>query len=201
VNNTNRFLNRTFSFLIGLLLLVLGVGTLAVATVTNVRDTYTNAAPTAVETVTGWFVAAPIPELQHSWWFIAVIGVLVLLIILLIMFIFRQGHGYTKTLFVNSPAGVGQITVDAKVAEQLMQGALDEHPELVSSRVRTYAVDGTPVLKISTTARRGVSSMRIVNDVETTLASLSALLGREIPAAVQIGGGVRAATSAPVQLR
>jgi hypothetical protein len=201
MNNTNRFLNRTFSFIVGLILAAVGVGVILVVTIPQVRDAYKNTAPTVLDNVTSWFVAAPIPGLQHSWWFIALIAALVLLIILLMVFVFRQGHGHTGTLFTNTPTGQGHITVDSKVAEQLMQSALNEHTELVSSRVSIYEVNGTPVLKISTTARRGVSPKQIVEDVEDTLASLNVLLGRDVPAAVQIGGGFRAATSKPARLR
>lgn len=201
MNNTNRFLNRAFSFIVGLILAALGVGVILVVTIPQVRDAYNNTAPTVVDIVTGWFVAAPIPGLQHSWWYIALIAALVLLIILLLVFIFRQGHGHTGTLFTNTPTEQGHITVDSKVAEQLMQSALNEHTELVSSRVSIYEVNGVPVLKISTTARRGVSPKQIVEDVEHTLVSLNALLGRDVPAAVQIGGGFRAAASKPLGLR
>jgi hypothetical protein len=201
MNNTNRFLNRTFSFIIGLVLLALGSGAIAVAAIPQIRNGFLDTAPTVVDAVTGWFAAAPIPGLQHSWWYLALIVALVLLIILLVMFIFRQGHGRTGTLFTDTPAGQGQVIVDSTVAEHLMQSALDEYPELVSSRISTYEVNGTPVLKISTTARRGVSPKQIVDDVENTLTALSAVLGREVPAAVQVGGGFRASTTKATRLR
>ncbi|MBC7725500.1 MAG: hypothetical protein H7146_12280 [Burkholderiaceae bacterium] len=200
MNNTNRFLNRTFAFVVGLVLLVLGVGAVVVGAVQQVRDGFAETAPTVVDTVTGWFAAAPVPGLEHSWWYIAIIAVLVLLIVLLLVFIFRQGRGHTGTLFTDAPTGEGQVTVDSRVAEQLMQSALDAHPELVSSRISTYDVAGTPVLKIRATARRGVSPKLVVDVVESHLASLGAMLGREVPAAIQVSGGFRAQTSKTTRL-
>ena len=200
MNSTNRFLNRTFAFIVGLVLLVVGLGTAAVAAIPQIRDGWKTTAPDVLQTTAGWFSASSIPGVQHSWWYILVIAVLVLLIVLLLVFIFRQGRGHTGTLFTDTPAGQGQVTVESRIAEQLMQAALDEHAELVSSRVSTYDVNGTPVLKISTTARRGVSPKQIVDEVENNLASLSAMLGRDIPAAIQVGGGFRALTSKTTRL-
>jgi hypothetical protein len=90
---------------------------------------------------------------------------------------------------------VGTIIIDSVVAERAIQDALDGRPEFISSRVSTYRVRDTPVLKISVTCRRGVSPRDVTNIIENTLTAFDALLGREIPTLIQISGGFRARIS------
>jgi hypothetical protein len=201
MNSTNRFLNRAFAFVVGLIVLALGLGAIAVASVPVVRAGYRETAPTVVEDLTGFFAASPVPGLLHSWWFIALIAALVVLVILLLLFVLRQGRGHTGTLFASTSKTEGPVIVDSKVAEQLLETALDGRSELVSSRVSTYDIDGTPVLKISATAKRGVSPRHVVDLVERHVAAMNSLLGRDIPAAIQVSGGFRARSGRATRLQ
>ena len=201
MNNTNRALNRFFIFLVGLLLFIVGVAALAFAVLPDIQSGWKKTAPTVRDTASGWFAAAHIPDTEVSWWWIAVLAVLVLLIVLLLVFIFRQGHGHTSKFISTTPNGHGRTIIDSKVAEQLVQDALTDHPALVSSHVSTYLVKKTPVLKVSATARRGVSPSDVIATAETALTSLDQLVGQHVLASVQIGGGFRARTAKTTRLQ
>ena len=81
------------------------------------------------------------------------------------------------------------------MAEQLLQQALDEYPEFLSTRVSTYRVTRDAVLKISVTCRRGTSPTDVVHIVEQALSALDGLLGLRILALLQISGGFRVRAS------
>ena len=201
MNNTNRGLNRSLIFLVGLVLLILGAAAVALGSLAPVQDSWKSTAPEVNRSVSGWFSAAAIPGTGVSWWSIAALVVLVVVVVALIVFIFRQGHGHTARLIDNGATADGQTYVESRVAEQLLQDALDDHPELISSHVSTYLVRGLPVLKVAATARRGVSPTAVVDTVESALESLGHLLGQPVPASVQVSGGFRARSTATTRLQ
>ena len=195
MNSTNRGLNRAVIALVGLVLMAAGTIAVLIGLVPAVRDGWRSGAPGVFGTVTGWLRSTPLSDTGSSWLWVALIAVLVLAIILLLAFVLRQGHGRTGQLLNDSPTEHGTTVIDARVAEQAMQGALDERSELVSSHVSASTVRGRTVLDIKATARRGVSPKDVTTMVEESLRALDALIGREIPALLQISGGFRARTS------
>jgi hypothetical protein len=201
MNNTNRALNRGVVLVIGLVVLALGAAAIAVGSLPAVSNAWKDVAPQVRTTLSGWFTSAPIAGTTVDWWWIAVLAALLVMVILLVVFIFRQGHGHTARFLDDAPTADGSTIVDSKVAEQLVQDALDGHPELVSSHVSTYRVRRTPVLKVSATARRGVSPREVVDTVETALDSLEKLLGHPVLASVQVSGGFRARLSSTTRLQ
>ena len=200
MNNTNRALNRSFSAVIGLILLAMGLAILLVAAMpqlaATVRSRYQDTLSGAARVVH----SAPLPGGTGSWWLIAVLVPLIVLALLLLRFIFQQGHGHTATLIStpNSPAGT--VSIDSRVAERLLGDALENHRALVASHVSTYDVRGTPVLKVAVLARRGASPTDITKAITPLLHALNSVLGREVVASIQIGAGLRTRTVAPTRL-
>ncbi|WP_165066725.1 Asp23/Gls24 family envelope stress response protein [Marisediminicola senii] len=200
MNNTNRALNRTVVIVTGIVLMALGAGAIAVALLPDVRSAWGDTAPGVFDTVTGWFRATPMVDTGNSWIWVGIIAALVLAVVAAIVFMLRQGHGHTGTLLTDDPTDHGTTTIDTKVAEDAVQEALENRPELLSTRVSTYSVRGTPMLKVSVTARRGVSPREVTTMVDEVLHNLDALLGAEIPALVHISGGFRARTKAAARV-
>lgn len=201
MNNTNRGMNRAFIFIIGLILVALGVVAIALTTVPAITDAWDSVAPQAERNVDGVLESTPLGVTGQSWLWIAVIAVCVILIALLAAFIFRQGHGQTARLVSRRlSSDSGRVTVESAVAEQSLGAALAARPEFVASHVSTYEVKGQPVLKISATARRGVSPREIIGAIEPLVRSWDSLLGEEIPVLVSIGGGFRTRVSKPTRL-
>ena len=195
MNSTNRALNRTFVTVIGVLTLLAGAALIAIVAVPRVRSEYRDTAPAIHGDITGWFKSTPLPGTGTSWGWILILALLVLIVVLLLILVFRQGRGHHDVLLNEHTTTTGATIIDAAVAEQAIRNELDDRPEFVASRVSTYLVRGTSVLKISVTCRRGVSPRDVVTTIEGTLAALDALLGQQIPALIQISGGFRARLS------
>jgi hypothetical protein len=195
MNNTNRVLNRILIAVIGLLTLLIGAALVAVATLPVMRDTYGNTAPGIHAAVIGWLKTMPLFDTGSSWGWVFVLAILVLVVILLLVFIFRQGHGRQGILLTEHTTQVGTTVIDSNLAEQAIQDDLEGHHEFIASHVSTYQVRGIPVLKISVTCRRGVSPRDVTTMIEKTLTAFDTMLGRQIPALIQISGGMRARLS------
>lgn len=192
MNNTNRALNRILIAVIGLLTSLIGAAVLAVATLPAIRAAYKSTAPDIHDGIAGWLKAIPLFDTGSSWGWIFVLAGLVLIITLLLVFIFRQGHGRENILLKEPATQAGTTIIDSTVAEHAIQDDLDGRPEFIGSSVSTHWVHGTPVLKISVTCRRGVSPRDVTTIIENTLTAFDALLGRQVPALIEIRGGMRA---------
>lgn len=200
MNNTNRAVNRGLLLVTGLVLVALAVVLALVATQSSAQNAWKQAASTVRSTVTGWFQATPLTMslpggAAHSWLWLPVVAVLLLIVIALLGIILRQGQGRTTHLVSDYTPDGGGTVVDSAVAEQSLQHALSDHPEFLSTRVSTYRIARSAVLKIAVTCRRGTNPADAVRVVEHTLLALDDLLGRRIPALVQISGGFRVRTS------
>jgi len=195
MNNTNRALNRALILVVGLLTLLAGAALVAITTLPVIRADYRASAPRVHGELTGWFKTIPLAETGTSWGWILILAALVLIVVLLLIFIFRQGHGHDDTLLREDTTPGGATVIDSDVAEQAIQHDLDGRPELLASHVSTYRVRRTAVLKVSVTCRRGESPRQLAEQIENTLTALDTLLGRHIPALIQISGGFRARLS------
>lgn len=200
MTNTNRGLNRLFTFIVGLIIFILGIATAAIHVMPAIRTGWEITAPTVQHNIHDVHASALLAP-GVSWITIGVIALLALLIMLLVAFIFTQGHGHTSRLIRDSRTDHGVTVVDSTVAEEALQGVLNGRPELVSAHVSTFDVKGAPTLKVSVTARRGVSPKEIATTVESVVRALDALLGREIPAYLHISGGFRARTNSATRLQ
>ena len=200
MNDTNRALNRLIIIACGLLLLVLGAAAAAVALIPVVRDRWASAADDVTRQVSTWLQQTPLGDTGVSWVMPAVLVLLVVAVILLIVFIARQGGGHTGTAVTERTSERGTTVIDSAVAEHALQDALAARPEFVATRVSTYRVRRTPVLKVSVTCRRGVSPKAAATVVEERLRALDELLGRELPALIQVSGGFRARVTRSTRL-
>ena len=197
MNNTNRALNRFGVFVFGLVLVAVGTAAALAVAVPDWFDGW-KAASSAVEEQSPRVIRTTTVEVLGQSWLLALIpAICILLIVLLIAFIVRQGNGRTAILLTESvtapaddPGAGGSVTVDANVAERVIQHALDEYPALVSSTVSTYRVGRVPALKITANVRRGVSPRVVRAFIDETLVAWDAVLGREVPVLIQLNAGL-----------
>ncbi|WP_309615219.1 hypothetical protein [Salinibacterium sp.] len=201
MNSTNRGMNRTFIFIIGLLLMVVGVAVAALSLLPAFRSGWQATAPAIKRGVDDVYAASPMFSTGTSWIGLGVIALLLVLIAALLVFIVKQGRGRTRRLIRDGHTENGVTIIDAAVAEDALRDALSDRPELISTSVSTYDVRGTPTLNVSVTARRGVSPKQVSQTVEAAVHALDSVLGREIPVVVQIGGAFRARTTASTRLQ
>jgi hypothetical protein len=201
MNSTNRVLNRSFVLLIGLLALALGAVAVALVAVPGFLAAWSRTAPDVTAGLTDILARTEVADTGASWVPLAGLAVAALLIVLLIVFIARQGRGHIERLIEAGPSAAGGTIVDAAVAEQLLTDALHGHPEFVTVSVCTYRVHGEPVLRVSAGVRRGVSPRDALTVVERAVHGLDRVLGAQIPVLVKLGGGVRGRLTGRARLR
>ncbi|WEO77427.1 hypothetical protein BJQ94_19085 [Cryobacterium sp. SO2] len=201
MNNTNRVLNRAFVLLVGLLGLAVGAVAVALVAVPDFLQAWSRTAPDVTAALSDVLGRTEVADSGTSWVPVAGLALAAALIVLLVVFIARQGHGHTGRLIEAAPTEDGSTIVDAAVAEQLLTDALHNHEEFVTVAVSTYRVHGTPVLKVSATVRRGVAPRAALTIIERAVHGLDRVLGAEIPVLVQLGGGVRTRMSGRARFR
>lgn len=215
MNSTNRVLNRLLLVCVGLVLLAIGVAAAAAAFVAALAEAFEDASADVLAGLGDVLSQTRlVPDAADgafgagiSWIPVALVGLFALAIILLLVFVFRQGRGHTGRVYSagggarrEAAASEGRLLIETAVPQQALQEFLEGHPEIVSSRVSAYSVRTTPTLKVSVTCRRGVSPDDAARIVDEGLLALDGLLGVELPALVQLSGGFRAKTAKGTRL-
>jgi hypothetical protein len=200
MNGTNRALNRLLVFVIGLVLLAGGAAVAVGALWPDVRDTVSGAASDA---------SGPVSDAlsgDQVWILWVVAAASLVLILLLVWFALRQGHGQTGELLTvdegssrDEPTG-GRLVIDAKVAEQVLEEALADTAGIVSIDVTAFRVKGENVLRITANARKGASPVEIRRSIDQAVSRWDALLGAETPVVIQINGGLRTQMASATRL-
>jgi hypothetical protein len=200
MNGTNRALNRLLVFVIGLVLLAGGAAVAVGALWPDVRDTVSGAASDA---------SGPVSDAlsgDQVWILWVVAAASLVLILLLVWFALRQGHGQTGELLTvdegssrDEPTG-GRLVIDAKVAEQVLEEALADTAGIVSIDVTAFRVKGENVLRVTANARKGASPVEIRRSIDQAVSRWDALLGAETPVVIQINGGLRTQMASATRL-
>lgn len=190
MNSTNRFLNRLFVFVVGLVVLAAGAAVSIGALLPDVQKTISEGAESAVGPTTDAIEGQP-------WilWVAAVVAVL--LIVVLLWFVFRQGRGHTSTLMrideqssSGTPTG-GSVVLDVKVAAQVLEEALTRDPDIVSVDVTGFRVKNENTLRLTAYARRGASPVDIRRTIDAAVSEWDTAFGSTTPIVIQIVSGLR----------
>ena len=198
MNGTNRGLNRFFLLVVGLVLLALGAGAIALAALPNVLADWGNQARSVAGNAPDWVAAPSVGQVSLLTVLIGVVAVI--LALLLILFIARHGQGRTSRVIDDRTSDTGRTLVDLGVPKSLLAAELDDRDEFVSTRISAYEVKGTPTLKVSVQCRRGVSPVEASRIVTEALYGMDQVLGTRLPAMVQVTGGFRSRTASRARL-
>lgn len=194
MNDTNRAVNRLFVLVVGLVML-LGGGVVAVgALLPDVQTAVSDGA----EQATGPTTDALSGGLPWVLW-VSALAALVL-VVLFVALVVRQGGGRTGTLLrvpsKGSGSGVGgDVVVETKTAAAAIEAALKEDDAFVSSSVGTWRVKGTTVLRVAVDVRKGVSPRDAHGRIDQVVAAWDEVLGEKVPVVVQLDGGLRSQLS------
>ena len=90
-----------------------------------------------------------------------------------------------------APRPEGRSTIDAKVAEQVLEEALSHDPAIVAVDVTAFEIRRQNVLRVTAHTRRGVSPVQVRRSIDTAVSRWDALLGEETPVVIQIVSGLR----------
>jgi hypothetical protein len=190
MNSTNRFLNRFFILVVGLVVLAAGAALSVGALLPDVQRTISENAERAVGPTTDSMDAQP-------WILWVAAAVAVLLIVILLWFVLRQGRGHTGTLLQvdeqptkGTPTG-GRVILDVKLAEQVLEEAIGRNPDVVAVDVTGFRIRKQSTLRLTAHARRGASPMELRRDIEAAIHEWDAALGTSTPVVVQIVSGLR----------
>ncbi|KZX20218.1 hypothetical protein [Rathayibacter tanaceti] len=201
MTTTNRFLNRLLLFVVGLVLLVAGGAVAAGSLLPQIQESVSAAAQDAVDP-TGEALSGGAP-----WILWGIAAAAIVLILLLVRFIVRQGRGRTGTLIrvgsgegAGTPTG-GSVSIDAAVAEQVLEEALAHDPAIVAVDVTAFDIRHQKVLRVTAHTRRGASPVRARKTVDEAVRRWDALLGQEIPVVIQIVSGLRTRMSGTARVQ
>ncbi|MFD1721315.1 hypothetical protein [Amnibacterium endophyticum] len=198
MNSSNRGANRLLLIVTGLILLAAGAAALVMAGAPAVRSGFRSTAGDVTRSAPAWIADPAVGRV--SWLTIAVGAVAVVLAVLLIAFVVRHGRGHTSRVVDAANGAEGRTLVDLGVPRALLDEELSDRDEFVATRISAYRVKGVPTLKVSVQCRRGVSPADATRIVTEALDGLDGLLGRSLPAMVQLSGGFRSRTAARARL-
>lgn len=190
MNSTNRFLNRLFVFIIGLVVLAAGAAVSVGALLPDVQKTISENAESAVGPTNDTIDAQP-------WILWVAAAAAVLLIVLLLWFVLRQGRGHTGTLLQvdeqrskDTPTG-GRVTLDVKVAAQVLEEAVTRNPDVVSVDVTGFRIRRQNTLRLTAHSRRGASPAQLRREIDAAVTEWDAVLGTSTPVVILIVSGLR----------
>lgn len=188
MNSTNRAANRLLLGITGLLLLVMGAAGVALATAPAFASLWRTRASALLRDAPAW-VAAPAVGTVSA----LTVGVgvsAVVLAVVLVIFIVRQGRGHTASV-VERRDGDSTTRIELGVPRSLLETELAHRVEFVATRVSAYRVRGTDALKVSVQCRRGIAPTDAAAIVLRALEGMDAIIGTAVPALVQVSGGFR----------
>lgn len=184
MNATNRFVNRSVLFLIGVLLLVAGATALAAGVLVGGDPPRWLRRP-AAEMVAGWESARggtwQVPAIgEVSTLLLLAVAAAVVLAVLLVVFLISRRRGRSKTV-LDVDTVTGRTTVDRNVVDAVLTEPLIRRPDVLSARTGTYRVGQTRAVELAVTVRPGAPLANVVAAAEAAIGEWDELLGSRIP--------------------
>lgn len=194
MNNTNRALNRTLLFLIGLLFLGLGALGIAIMSWPTASDIWRSSAEGARSWLDQAIAATAIAGGSLSWIGIGAVAAVVVVIVLLVVALISITGRRSKTAFrsTGEQNPLGRVTVTESFVSDAVKNSLASRDEILSTQVTANDVQRQPVLHVAVTPRQNTDPREIVDLVDRLLTNLTTLTGRETDTYVSIHTGLRA---------
>lgn len=196
MNDTNRALNRTFIFVVGLIFVVVGAAAGALPFWPWWATQWEEAGRLTVSTVTDALTASPVPGTDFSWWLLAAVAVLLVIVILMVLIIASVGGGGSREIYRRSisrqDSSSDRLLIDTTFAAEALKHSLDKRPDLVGSTVGAFTVKNQPVLHLGVTPRQGVSPRLIAQEADLLLTNLATVVGDAPATCLTIHSGLRA---------
>lgn len=191
MNSTNRALNRIFLAIVGLAFL--GVALTAIAWLVSAqwRSQSSEFLTTVVNSADHAFGMPLWHGTTVSGAALIALAVALLVIVLLIIFALRQGRGSTSEL-AHFESEDGSVSIDTAIAQTLLRSKLTATSGVASVNVSGYRVRSHhTALKVSITAKRGVSPRNLVEALDTSTEQLHEIVGIPLTVFGELVGGTR----------
>jgi hypothetical protein len=199
MNSTNRAANRLFLGIVGIVLVIVGAGAIVLGSDPDVARAWRSGVSSGRRQADSVFGSTLFPGSTVSWAGVGVLAVLVALIVVLVVFIARQGRGRTGTaLAVDDPENT--VRIDTSAVRDVIDQQLDGDPRIITHAVSAHLIRRERVLKISATCRRGVAPTDARDLIERALGALDDALGVQLPALIELDGGFRARVGSRARL-
>jgi hypothetical protein len=168
MTRSNRILNRLWIALVGLVAIATGVVLAAPRFIG--KGNLDIATPT---TETLWIALAAC----------------VVIIVLALVWILSRGRGRASEV-IELKDDAGSITIDARVAADLIADALHDNRDIVSVGSGSYRMRGSRVLSLRVVARKGANLPALIGAVGGAVDELDVVLERRIPVLLQVVSGL-----------
>ena len=199
MNSSNRMLNRILLGLVGLIALAVSAAATTLLLVPGFAQQWTVAARGALGTADGLFGRPLWPGTTVSATAVACLAAALVFVVLLAVFVLRQGHGGTPTVIVLH-GDDGTTEIDAAVPAALLEGFLSAVRGVAGVSVSAYRVRRRPVLKVTVRCRRGASARTIADALDDAVVRMQEALGAPLPVFAQLVGGFRARLRSAVRV-
>ncbi|MGG5173192.1 hypothetical protein ACQR35_13630 [Pseudarthrobacter sp. J1738] len=201
-----RIINRMALGLTGMVLLSFSVVASLAATNPDVANIWSSTGEGLWAQLREQLNAAPITGpspsvLPGSWWTAALIVVALVVALLLIRWIGRQGSGRVRNLGQqhtspkHSEGLSGTTTIDTSFAAQAIKSSLSEHPAILNVNVSGWKFGKGSSLRIDVTPRKGTSPRDVSTAVEQQISGLDQLLGESFPVLIRLRRGLRSSVA------
>jgi len=188
-------LNRFFLFLIGLALAAVGAAVAYLGFAPAAEKTWRSVAGDSVDTIAGAAQATAIPGTQTHWVAAAAVLLGVIVAALFISWMIAQRQRVRRTAArADGANSLGEIIIDNRAFEQIVEARLADEPGIISSTVRSVPTGRTGTgVRVRITTRRGASPARIADETNTAVEEAQTILGKKIPVLITVRAGARAA--------
>lgn len=184
-----RALNRFLLFVIGLLLLVIGVSVALLPTFPQLRTYWGRyfgiARDWYRQTGDRFHLNEAISWLQIAW-----IAVALIVIILMLVWIFKQGGGKTdRVMQLESESTAGHATAETSLVNEILQAELADDRLISSVSTSAWTVKHEPAIKLKIVTTKGADLGQIHDSVAEAVKRLDSILGKTVPVLVYITSG------------
>lgn len=182
-----RKLNRLFLFLVGLVLLAVGMLTGAAAIAPQVQQAWAQYGADLEQRWTALARSAVVINTDVSWLTIAVLAVGIAAVIAVLAIMLSQGGGRTRNLDDPHADEFGATVAELGFINDLLASHLQDSQWVHSVNARSYEHKNQPQLSIAVSTFKGAPPREISDLVRNMVKDLDGILGRQIPIHVHIG--------------
>jgi hypothetical protein len=188
-------LNRFFLFLTGLIIALFGAAIVYLGFAPAAEKAWRSIAGDSVETLADAAQASAIPGTQTHWIAAAAVLLGVIVAALFISWMIAQRQRVRRTAArAGSDNGLGEIVIDNRAFEQIVEARLADEPGIIASNVRSVPAGRSDTgVRVRITTRRGASPARIAAEANTAVDEAQTILGKKIPVLITVRAGARAA--------
>uniref|UniRef100_UPI0004686261 hypothetical protein n=1 Tax=Leifsonia aquatica TaxID=144185 RepID=UPI0004686261 len=180
MTSSNRALNRILLGTVGVIALVVAAAATALLVVPGFARARTRVAHSGLGTADDVFGQPLWDGTTVSAGALVSLAIALAFVVLLLVFILRQGHGATSTVIALEGED-GTIEMDASVPAALLEGFLAPVTGVAGVSVTAYRVRRQPMLKVTVRCRRGAAARTIADALDDAVVRTQEALGAPIP--------------------